>query len=275
MVLADRNEKVGIYNTRRKVLYRIPHPFIQPNLLIRLNLGTDMAEYIQLARVLSTISLTPQVRQLVLLPTEQPISFEPGQWVSLKLPVGPKPPLNRAYSMAAPRTNSGELTLVLDQVMGGLGSSYLWQIKPGEEVMLSGPYGNFLLPTQTDRDVLLIARYTGLVPIRCMLKQLYAQQYREPVLLIAVAPSEEELLFHQELLTLAVTHRGFRYLPLVAAGGEQQGVDLTLSMLRPLIEGAGKVIPMICGTKAFVRPLRAYFVEAGYDRKEVKTETYD
>ena len=46
-------------------------------------------------------------------------------------------------------------------------------------------------------------------------------------------------------------------------------------MIRPLIEGAPKVIPMLCGTKGFVRPLRAYFVEAGYDRKEVKTETYD
>jgi phenol hydroxylase P5 protein len=61
----------------------------------------------------------------------------------------------------------------------------------------------------------------------------------------------------------------------VAAGGEQQGVDLTLSMLRPLIEASPKIIPMLCGTKSFVRPLRACLVEAGYDRKAVKTETYD
>jgi ferredoxin-NADP reductase len=126
-----------------------------------------------------------------------------------------------------------------------------------------------------NRELILIARYTGLVPIRCMLKHLYAQRQTATILLIAVAPAEEELLFHQELLTLAVTHPGFRYLPLVAAGGEQQGVDLTLSMLKPLIEGVPKVIPMLCGTKGFVRPLRTYFVGAGYDRKEVKTETYD
>jgi ferredoxin-NADP reductase len=233
-----------------------------------------MAETIRIARVLSAINLTPQVRQLVLLPIG-PISFEAGQWVSLKLPVGSNPPLNRAYSMAAPCTNSGELTLVFDEVVGGLGSGYLCQIKPGNEVAFSGPHGNFILPKQLDRELLFVARYTGLVPIRCILKQLYAQQYRQPVMLIAVAPSEEELLFHQELLTLAVTHPGFRYLPLVAAGGEQQGVDLTLSMLRPLIDSAPKVLPMLCGTKKFVRPLRGYFVGSGYDRKEVKTETYD
>ncbi|THJ13320.1 MAG: FAD-dependent oxidoreductase [Nitrospira sp. CG24C] len=234
-----------------------------------------MAEFTQPATVLSVTDLTPHVRQLVLLPQTQKIPFQPGQWVSLKLPVGPKPPLNRAYSLAAPSTASGELTLVFDRVMRGLGSGYLYTLNPGDEVMLSGPYGNFTIPQQLDRDLLLVARYTGLVPIRCMLKHLYAQRQMATILLIAVAPAEEELFFHQELLTLAVTHPGFRYLPLVAAGGEQQGIDLTLSMLRPLIEGMPKVIPMLCGTKGFARPLRTYFVEAGYDRKEVKTETYD
>ena len=234
-----------------------------------------MAEFTQSATVLSVNDLTPQVRQLVLLPSVQKIAFQPGQWVSLKLPVGKLPPLNRAYSMAAPGTESGELTLVFDRVTEGVGSNYLYTLKPGDEVPLSGPYGNFVLPKVLDRELILVARYTGLVPIRCILKQLYAQRQTAPILLIAVAPAEQELLFHEELLTLAVTHPGFRYLPLVAAGGEQQGVDLTLSMLRPLIDGAPKVIPMLCGTKGFVRPLRICFVNAGYDRKEVKTETYD
>jgi len=234
-----------------------------------------MAELTQPATVLSVTDLTPHVRQLVLRPTVQSIAFQPGQWVSLKLPVGAKPPLNRAYSMAAPSTLSGELIVIFDRVSDGVGSNYLYTLKPGDNTQLSGPHGNFTLPMPLDRELILIARYTGLVPIRCMLKHLYAQRQTATILLIAVAPAEEELLFHQELLTLAVTHPGFRYLPLVAAGGEQQAVDLTLSILRPLIDDAPKVIPMLCGTKGFVRPLRAYFVEAGYDRKAVKTETYD
>lgn len=234
-----------------------------------------MTEHIQPATVLSATDLTPNVRQLVILPKEQPIAFKPGQWVSLKLPVGTRPPLNRAYSMAAPSTASGELTLVFDRVTDGLGSTYLFHLKAGDEITLSGPFGNFVLPPAIHGELLLIARYTGLVPIRCMLKELYAQSYRGPVFVAAIAPAEEELLFHQELLSLAVTHSGFRYLPLVAAGGEQQAVDLIWPMVRPLVGSAEKVLPMLCGTKGFVRPLRGRFVDAGYDRKEVKTETYD
>lgn len=234
-----------------------------------------MTEFTQPATVLSVTDLTPCVRQLVVLPKTQRVLFQPGQWVSLKLPVGPNPPLNRAYSLAAPGTASGELTLVFDRVIGGLGSGYLYQLRPGDEIQLSGPYGNFTAPTQLDRELVCISRFTGLVPIRCILKQLYSQRQTHSVLLIVAAPEENELLFHQELLTLAITRPGFRYLPLVAADGEQQAVELILSMLRPLIDHASKVSPMICGTKGFVRPLRAYFVEAGYDRKEVKVETYN
>lgn len=237
--------------------------------------GVRMAELSQPATVLSVTDLTPHVRQFVVKPKTSKISFQPGQWVSLKLPVGPKPPLNRAYSMADPSSPYGELTLVFDRVPGGLGSNYLYELRSGDEVPLSGPYGHFILPQPLDRELVLIGRYTGLVPMRCLLKQIFFSRIQIPVLLIAVAPNEDEVLFHQEWLTMAMQHSSFRYLPLVAQNGESEAVEKTLSMLTPLVKGQPKVVPMLCGTKAFVRPLRAYFTEGGYGRKEVKVETYD
>lgn len=234
-----------------------------------------MAELTQPATVLSVTDLTPHVRQLVVKPKTTKICFQPGQWVSLKLPVGPKPPLNRAYSMADPSSPYGELTLVFDRLPGGLGSNYLYQLQSGDEISLSGPYGNFILPQTLDRELVLIGRYTGLVPLRCLLKQVLVSKIHTPVLLIAVAPSEEESLFHQEWLTIAMQQPSFRYLPLVAQNGEAEAVEKTLTMLTPMVMGQAKAVPLLCGTKAFVRPLRAYFMEQGYDRKEVKVETYD
>ena len=234
-----------------------------------------MAEPTQRATVLSVTDLTPHVRQLVLKPKATKISFQPGQWISLKLPVGSKPPLNRAYSMADPASPTGELTLVFDRVPGGLGSNYLYQLNSGAEISLSGPYGNFMLPHTLDRELILIGRYTGLVPLRCILKQMFLSAIHIPILLIAVAPNEEEVLFHQEWLSMAAQHPLFRYLPLVAQNGEVEAVEKTLRMLASLMGEQAKVIPLLCGTKAFVRPLRAYFVEQGFERKEVKVETYD
>ena len=232
-----------------------------------------MAEPTQSATVLSVTDLTPNVRQLILLPKSQKLSYLPGQWVSLKLPVGSKPPLNRAYSMATPASPSGELTLVFDRVQQGIGSNYLYRLRAGDHVSLSGPYGNFVPPYTFDHEVLFVTRYTGLVPIRCMLKALYATRQAPESLLIAVAPAEDELLYHHELLSLAVMRPSFRYLPLVAST-EESAVELVTNMLRPLLESLPKTKPMLCGTTAFVHPLRQYFVETGYDRKEIKTEKY-
>lgn len=234
-----------------------------------------MAEPTQPATVLSVTDLTPHVRRLVVKPQTTKLSFQPGQWVSLKLPVGPKPPLNRAYSIADPAPPNGELTLVFDRVPGGLGSNYLYQLTSGDELSLSGPYGHFVLPQTLGRELVMIARYTGLVPIRCILKQVFLSNVQIPTLLIAVAPNEGEVLFHQEWLTLAMQHASFRYLPLIAQHGEAEAVEKTLPMLTSLIKEQPKVIPLLCGTKAFVRPLRSYLMEHGYDRKEVKIETYD
>ena len=74
---------------------------------------------------------------------------------------------------------------------------------------------------------------------------------------------------------MAVQSPSFRYLPLVSPGGEAEAVEHTVAMLRPLVEVQPKVIPMISGTKEFVRPLRAALMGYGYDRKDVKTETFD
>lgn len=234
-----------------------------------------MAEPTQPATVLSITDLTPHVRQLVLLAKTQKILFQPGQWVSLQLPVGIKPPLNRAYSIAEPPSPAGQLTLVFDRVPNGIGSSYLYGLKPGDELLLSGPYGNFLLPLSLDRELLLVSRYTGLVPIHCMLKHLAASGALPQSTLIAVGPADDELLYHDELFALAAQRPSFRYMPVALNGTDQEIVEAVLKLLRPLVTGRSKVMPLLSGVKGFVRPLRAYLMEAGYDRKEVKTETYD
>ncbi len=174
--------------------------------------------------------LSPTVRELILMPLESKISFKPGQWVSLKLPVGERPPLTRAYSMAEPESSSGELVLSFDRVPGGLGSGYLSSVKGGDELILAGPYGNFTVPRPLTVDLVLAAR-----------------------------------------------HKAFRYLPTVLDGSGPAGEERRSEseILASLWQGRKDFLPMVCGTKAFIRPLKTYLSELGFGRKEAKFETYD
>ena len=238
-----------------------------------------MAEPTQDAEILATKDLTPNVRELVVRPLLQMINFVPGQWVSLKLPVGSHPPLNRAYTMAEPESPTGELVLSFDRVPGGLGSEYLWSLKPGDRVPLVGPYGNFVSPAASAQPVVMIARYTGVVPFRCMIRQAAARGLRRPITLILVSHSLSDIPYHEEFVDLASQEPWFRYeslLPVIPAVPRAEAeVRSTLDLWTALFNDRLDVLPMICGTKAFVRPIREQLQALGFDRKEVRAETYD
>lgn len=232
-----------------------------------------MAEPTQIADIVSLTTLTPHTTELVLRPIEHPLSFKPGQWISLQLPVGDHPPLNRAYSLAEPPSSTGHLTLVFDHVPGGKGSSYLSSLKPGDRLPLSGPYGHFVLPEPESQHLLLIGRYSGLVPLRCMLRSLALQDSLPSTTLIAQAPHAAEQLYHDEFMALSARHSTFRYLPFICVTPESHGE--TVDVIKQLAGNGRQVTPMIAGIKSFARPLRALFLELGFDRREVKLETYD
>jgi ferredoxin-NADP reductase len=232
-----------------------------------------MAEPTQIAEIISLNALTPRTTELVLHPIEHPISFRPGQWISLQLPVGDHPPLNRAYSLAEPPSHMGHLTLVFDHVPGGKGSGYLASLQPGARITLSGPYGHFVLPDPDPKHLLLIGHYSGLVPLRCMIRALTNLGPLPPTTLIAQAPSPAEQLYHEEFLALAENQSTFRYMPLVNEDPTSNAG--TVEAIKQVTSTGRNVTPMIAGIKSFARPLRSFFMELGFDRREVKLETYD
>lgn len=236
-----------------------------------------MGEPTQRATVKRFQLLSPTVRELVLLPLESKISFQPGQWVSFKFPVGERPPLTRAYSMAEPESLSGELVLAFDRVPDGLGSGYLWSRKEGDEVVLAGPYGNFTVPQPLTTDLVFIARFTGIVPFRCMMRQLFSGPTPHQVTLIYGSPTQTERIYHEEFTELAARHKSFRYIPTVLDGSCSAGKESRTEqdILASLWDGRKDFLPMVCGTKAFVRPLKTYLTGLGFERKEAKYETYD
>ena len=232
-----------------------------------------MTEPVQIAEIVSFTGLTLHTTELVLRPCERPISFRAGQWVSLQLPVGDHPPLTRAYSLAEPPSSTGHLTLVFDHVPGGKGSSYLSSLKAGDRIALSGPYGRFVLPDPDAKTLLLIGRYSGLVPLRCMIRSLAREGPLPSTTLIAQAPNPAEQLYHEEFLSLSEKQPSFRYVPLINEDPADQ--ETTVQAIRQVTRNGRNITPMIAGIKSFARPLRAYFMELGFDRREVKMETYD
>src|SRR5580692_4882022 len=151
-----------------------------------------------IATVTRTELRGPDIAVLTLQP-EQPLSYLPGQHVSVQTPRWPR--LWRTYSIAnAPRAD-GLLQLHVRAVSGGLVSQVLVnQVRAGDPLVLGAPAGAMIADTHSSRDVLCLAGGTGLAPVKAVIEALMS----------APAPGRHrEIVFyhgarrHQDLYDLA------------------------------------------------------------------------
>jgi ferredoxin-NADP reductase len=215
--------------------------------------------------------LAPHVRELTLQPDgDSFVGFTPGQWLSLRLPVGDRPPLVRAYSLGnAPRAD-GTLTICLDRIEGGLGSEYLYDVTPGTVLEFSCPLGNFTLP-DGDGALLMVARFTGVVPFRAMIQALArGDAARRRTRLVHGAGSVGDLIYRDEFAALANGSDWFEYFPITAETGDE------CSVLADHAADWEPFVPMLSGIREFTFPTRAYLMETyGFDRKQIRVENYN
>jgi ferredoxin--NADP+ reductase len=58
----------------------------------------------------------------------------------------------------------------------GIASNYLCDLKPGDEVRVTGPAGKtFLLPDDPETNLILVATGTGIAPFRAFLRRIYGE----------------------------------------------------------------------------------------------------
>src|ERR1700710_1685986 len=106
------------------------------------------------------------------LPELSSFDFEPGQFVTLDLPIHEKPNKRwRSYSIASHPDGTNVIELVIVLLEGGLGTHYLFNhVDVGTEILLRGPQGVFTLPPIIDKDLFFICTGTGIAPFRSMVK---------------------------------------------------------------------------------------------------------
>ncbi len=240
--------------------------------LSEMDAGEAPRQPVRSATVVQTRTLAPHVRELTLQPEgDSFVGFQAGQWLSLRLPVGARPPLVRAYSLASAPHADGTLTLAFDRVPVGLGSEYLWSVEAGTSLEFAGPMGNFVLPTgdAADTPLLLVGRFTGVVPFRAMLQSMkigYAPT--RPVHLVHGATSEADLIYRDEFAALADEADWFEYHPIPNHDGEIPFLASHAPAWMPFT-------PMACGVREFTAPTRAFFVDTlEFTRKQVRVENY-
>jgi len=228
---------------------------------------------------------TPNTRRFwITIPELERFDFQPGQFVTLDLPIHEKPNKRwRSYSIASwpDGTNTFELLIVL--LDGGAGTSYLFnEVREGSTLTLRGALGVFTLPPEIDRDLYFICTGTGIAPFRSMVHhiQLHSVPHKDIYLLFGTR-TKEDLLYLDEMRRLEAEVEGFHYLPTLSREKWDGCCGYVHALYENLVNekrnGSDEPPPAsfyLCGWKNMVDEAKQRILQLGYDKKAVHLELY-
>lgn len=118
-------------------------------------------------RIISTVSCDNSIFKINFCCFNK-FSFEPGQFISVLVPLPNGGFQKRLYSMASSFEESkvSGFELCIKTVQNGLGSSYLSKLKVNDLIQFIGPYGHFKFQTGRGRPVVFIGTGSGVAPLR-------------------------------------------------------------------------------------------------------------
>lgn len=231
--------------------------------------------------------LAESVRHLVFERADgQPFVFAPGQFIQVHFHYADGKPTKRSYSVATigagDATPVTQVEIAVSYVEGGAATELLANLKEGESIDASGPYGRFcLFDADANRRYLLVGTGTGITPYRAMLPQIrkvIAERGAE-VYVIFGARSERELLYAQDFIDFEHETPGFRFYACLSR--EQRSLPrlydrsgYVQNLLAELAPDPAGDIAYLCGNPNMVDQAFAQLKESGLPVPHVRREKY-
>jgi len=133
-------------------------------------------------------------------------------------------PVTRAYSVACRPEDAARGRVVFNirlaappagreqDIPPGLVSSFLFSLKPGDDIALSGPYGDFHVQ-DTERDMVFIGGGVGMAPLRAMIHEQIGKGSPRKMSYFYGARTVADLFYTQEFEAIAAEHKNFTWTP--------------------------------------------------------------
>lgn len=120
----------------------------------------------------------------------------------------------RSYSLSSvPRRDKGTITITVRAMPEGFLSDHLVRgLAPGTIVRLAAPAGEFTLPNPPPAAMLFLVGGSGITPVMSMLRTLDRRATMPDVLLVYSSPTEDRMIFREELRRLQERHPTLRVL---------------------------------------------------------------
>lgn len=213
---------------------------------------------------------------------ETGFQFIPGQFITLLIDT-PEKQLRRSYSIANTyHDGSNTIEFAASYVDGGIASELLFNLKPGEKLNASGPFGRLILREELPKRYIFVATGTGVTPYRAMLAEIEQRLEQQPqleVVLLFGVRKPEDLLYGNEFAEFAEKNSRFIFQAYYSRAElispkayEHQGyVGKAFTNLNP---DPHHDIVYLCGNPNMIDEVFALLVNHGFPTENIRREKY-
>ncbi|MDP2424878.1 MAG: FAD-binding oxidoreductase [Candidatus Izemoplasmatales bacterium] len=143
------------------------------------------------------------------------MSFKPGQYAQIKVP---GIDIIRAYSIASNPSQTNQIEMIIRMVPKGQATGFVHNaLEVGDKIIVTGPFGDFYLQENSNKDMICIAGGSGKAPIRSILAYLKDRGMPRKVKYFFGAKSLKDLYYTEEFLELSKEFPNFEYIPALSS----------------------------------------------------------
>jgi ferredoxin-NADP reductase len=233
----------------------------------------------QIATVRAVRPETPEVKTLTLaLPDWTP--HRPGQHYDVRLTSADGYSAQRSYSVASEPERTGEIDITVERIANGEVSPFLDDtVVVGDRFEVRGPIGGYFV---WDRSIggplLLVAGGSGVVPLMAMLRHRAVAGVENPARLLYSARTYEQIIYREELETLA--KKNGLAVAYTLTRGQPEGWNgytrrIDDAMLKEVSEPLGRqALAYVCGPTALVEVAADGLERVGLPADRIRTERF-
>ena len=155
---------------------------------------------------------------------------------------------------------------------------HLKALEIGQEIKMSGPYGDFKLHQNTDIPTVMIAGGIGITAIYSLLKDVLRTDPNRNITLFHSVNTFDTMHFYDELENLNVKHKNFKFVPTItdmyrqAWKGEIGRIDLNL--LNKYVPDLTKPNYYLCGSSSLVNGMHKLLTNNKVREDNIRSEEF-
>lgn len=203
----------------------------------------------------------------------------PGQYAAIGFKNDGRPSPVRCFSIAS-SPNSKDLQFGI-RVYGDY-TQALAMLEIGDEVFVHGPFGNFVIDEQYDKNVILLAGGIGVTPYVSIIQYAAEAKLKIPITLLYSCQSQDSIPFYKELIELERRNPYFKVFFFVTDGGIEklgEGRIFNTRIEEPQLtqltnNNFNKFTYFVCGPKGFMHAMKEILAVHNTDPDKIITEEF-